>query len=163
MSHTSGVSGWDPPFTVEDMYDWQTATTRLAGQAPWWEPGTASGYHANNQGHLVGELVRPITGKPLKQFVVEDLAPPLRADLQIGAREQDWGRIADVVPPRRWPSTWPTYPRTARSCAPSPDQSPTPARRTPPAGGAPIWVPSTVTPTPDHWRGSCQSSRAAAR
>jgi CubicO group peptidase (beta-lactamase class C family) len=99
MSHTSGVSGWDPPFTVEDMYDWQTATTRLAGQAPWWEPGTASGYHANNQGHLVGELVRRLTGRPLKQFVAEELAAPLGADLQIGAREQDWGRIADVVPP----------------------------------------------------------------
>ena len=99
MSHTSGVSGWDPPFTVEDMYDWQAATTRLAGQAPWWEPGTASGYHANNQGHLVGELVRRLTGRPLKQFVAEELAAPLGADLQIGAREQDWGRIADVVPP----------------------------------------------------------------
>jgi CubicO group peptidase (beta-lactamase class C family) len=99
MSHTSGVSGWDPPFTVEDMYDWQTATTRLAGQAPWWEPGTASGYHANNQGHLVGELVRRITGTPLKQFVADELAAPLGADLQIGAGEQDWGRIADVVPP----------------------------------------------------------------
>ncbi len=99
MSHTSGVSGWDPPFTVEDMYDWQTATTRLAAQAPWWEPGTASGYHANNQGHLVGELVRRITGTPLKQFVADEIAAPLDADLQIGAREQDWGRIADVVPP----------------------------------------------------------------
>ena len=99
LSHTSGVSGWDPPFTVEDMYDWQTATARLAAQAPWWEPGTASGYHANNQGHLVGELVRRLTGRPLKQFVAEELAAPLGADLQIGAREQDWGRIADVVPP----------------------------------------------------------------
>ena len=51
MSHTSGVAGWDPPFVVEDMYDWDTSTARLAAQAPWWEPGTASGYHANNQGH----------------------------------------------------------------------------------------------------------------
>ena len=99
MSHTSGVSGWDPPFTVEDMYDWEAATTRLAAQAPWWEPGTASGYHANDQGHLVGELVRRITGTPLKQFVADELAAPLGADLQIGAGEQDWGRIADVVPP----------------------------------------------------------------
>jgi CubicO group peptidase (beta-lactamase class C family) len=99
MSHTSGVSGWDPPFTVEDMYDWDTATARLAAQRPWWEPGTASGYHANDQGHLVGEVVRRITGTPLKQFVAQELAGPLGADLQIGALEQDWGRIADVVPP----------------------------------------------------------------
>lgn len=55
LSHTSGVSGWDAPFSTEDMYDWDGSTRRLAGQAPWWEPGTASGYHAQNQGHLVGE------------------------------------------------------------------------------------------------------------
>ncbi len=99
MSHTSGVSGWDKPFTVEEMYDWGTSTARLAAQAPWWEPGTASGYHANDQGHLVGEVVRRITGRSLKQFVAEELAGPLGADLQIGASEQDWGRVADVVPP----------------------------------------------------------------
>src|SRR3954453_18862062 len=29
MSHTSGVAGWDPPFTVTDMYDWETSTGRL--------------------------------------------------------------------------------------------------------------------------------------
>ncbi len=99
MSHTSGVSGWDQPFTVEDMYDWEKSTARLAAQAPWWEPGTASGYHAQNQGHLVGEVVRRVSGLPLKRFVAEEIAGPLGADFQIGAGEEDWGRIAPVVPP----------------------------------------------------------------
>ncbi len=99
LSHTSGVSGWDAPFEVPDMYDWETSTQRLAAQAPWWEPGTASGYHANNQGHLVGELVRRVTGVRLKQFVAEQIAGPLGADFQIGAAERDWPRIAPVVPP----------------------------------------------------------------
>lgn len=99
LSHTSGVSGWEQPFAIEDMYDWELATTRLAGQAPWWPPGSASGYHASNQGHLVGEVVRRVDGRPLKQFVAEELAGPLDADFQIGAREADWGRVADVVPP----------------------------------------------------------------
>ncbi|MGZ4178514.1 MAG: serine hydrolase domain-containing protein [Solirubrobacteraceae bacterium] len=99
LSHTSGVSGWDPPFEVPDMYDWTTSTQRLAAQAPWWEPGTASGYHANNQGHLVGEVVRRVTGLPLKQFVAQEIAGPLGADFQIGAAERDWPRIAPVVPP----------------------------------------------------------------
>jgi CubicO group peptidase (beta-lactamase class C family) len=99
MSHTSGVSGWDPPFSIKDMYDWTTSTERLADQAPWWEPGTASGYHANNQGHLVGEVIRRITNKTFKQFVADEIAGPLGADFQIGARETDWGRIAPVVPP----------------------------------------------------------------
>jgi CubicO group peptidase (beta-lactamase class C family) len=99
LSHTSGVSGWEQPFTLADMYDWDTATARLAAQAPWWEPGTASGYHANDQGHLVGEVVRRVSGKPFRQFVAEELAGPAGADFQVGAREEDWPRIAPVVPP----------------------------------------------------------------
>ena len=99
MSHTSGVSGWDPPFSIKDMYDWETSTEQLARQRPWWEPGTASGYHANNQGHLVGEVIRRITNKTFKQFVADEIAGPLNADFQIGAKESDWGRIADVIPP----------------------------------------------------------------
>ncbi len=99
MSHSSGVSGLDQPAVVEDLYDWQQSTSRMADQAPWWEPGTASGYHALNYGHLVGELVRRISGTTLKQFVAEAIAGPLGADFQIGATESDWGRIADVVPP----------------------------------------------------------------
>jgi len=99
MSHTSGVAGWDPPFSISDMYDWETSTERLARQEPWWEPGTASGYHANNQGHLVGEVIRRITNKTFKKFVADEIAGPLGADYQIGARESDWSRIAPVVPP----------------------------------------------------------------
>jgi CubicO group peptidase (beta-lactamase class C family) len=99
LSHTSGVSGWEAPFTTEDMYDREAATRQLATQAPWWEPGTASGYHAQNQGHLVGELVRRLTGKTLKTFVAQEIAGPLGADFQIGAIEADWDRIAPVTPP----------------------------------------------------------------
>ena len=99
MSHSSGVPALDQPAVTEDLYDWEEATSRFAAQAPWWEPGTASGYHALNYGHLVGEIVRRISGKTLKQFVAEEIAGPLGADFQIGAAESDWGRIADVVPP----------------------------------------------------------------
>ena len=99
MSHTSGVSGWDQPFVAEDMYDWEKSTSRLAAQAPWWEPGTASGYHAQNQGHLLGEIVRRVSGLPLKQFVAERIAAPLGVDLQIGAKAEDDDRVAEIIPP----------------------------------------------------------------
>ncbi len=99
LSHTSGVSGLDQPAVIEDLYDWQKATARFAAQAPWWEPGSASGYHALNFGHLTGEVLRRITGKTLKQYVAEEIAGPLGADFQIGAAPSDAGRIAPVVPP----------------------------------------------------------------
>jgi CubicO group peptidase (beta-lactamase class C family) len=99
LSYTSGVSGWEAPFTIDDVYDWGKATSQLARQAPWWPPGTASGYHLLNYGHLVGEIVRRITGRMLKDFVREEIAGPLGADIQIGARVQDGQRIAEVIPP----------------------------------------------------------------
>ena len=99
LSHTSGVSGLDQPAVVEDLYDWDKSTARFAAQAPWWEPGTASGYHALNFGHLIGEVLRRITGKSLKQFVGEEIAGPLGADFQIGAAQKDWSRISNVIPP----------------------------------------------------------------
>ncbi len=99
LSHTSGVSGWDLPFTTEDMYDWDKSTAALAAQAPWWEPGTASGYHAHNQGHLIGEVMRRVTGHSLKEFVRDEIAGPLHADFQIGAKPADYERIAEIIGP----------------------------------------------------------------
>ena len=99
LAHTSGVSGWEPPFGIEDIYDWDKATSHLARQAPWWQPGTASGYHAVNYGHLIGEVIRRATGKTLKEFVRDEIAEPLGADVQIGARDDDYPRIAELIPP----------------------------------------------------------------
>jgi len=99
LAHTSGVSGWDTPFSTEEMYDWDKSTAALAAQAPWWEPGTASGYHAHNQGHLIGEVMRRVTGRSLKEFVRDEIAGPLGADFQIGARPEDYDRIAEIIVP----------------------------------------------------------------
>jgi CubicO group peptidase (beta-lactamase class C family) len=98
LTHSSGVSGWDQPVVVEDVYDWEKSTSMLAAQAPWWKPGTASGYHALTHGHLIGEVLRRVTGTTLKQFVADEIAGPLDADFQIGARPEDSDRIAEIVP-----------------------------------------------------------------
>ncbi len=99
LSYTSGVSGWDAPVVLDDLYDWERSTARLAAQAPWWPPGTASGYHALNSGHLVGEVVRRITGRGLKAFFDDEIARPLGADFHIGLPESELHRCSPVVPP----------------------------------------------------------------
>jgi len=99
MSHTSGVSGWAQPVVLEDLYDWDKATAKLAAQEPWWTPGSASGYHALNQGHLIGEVVRRITGRSLGCFFAEELAGPLGADFHIGLPDSEFHRVSNVVPP----------------------------------------------------------------
>ena len=99
MSHTSGVSAWAQPVEVADIYDWERSTSMLAAQAPWWEPGTASGYHALNQGHLVGEVIRRITGMKLGEFFRTQVAEVVGADFHIGLAPTEFGRIANVTPP----------------------------------------------------------------
>ncbi len=99
MSHTSGVSAWAQPVQVSDIYDWEKSTSMLAAQAPWWEPGTASGYHALNQGHLVGEVIRRITGMKLGEFFRTQVAEPLGVDFHIGLAPSEFGRVANVIPP----------------------------------------------------------------
>jgi CubicO group peptidase (beta-lactamase class C family) len=99
MSHTAGVSGWEMPFTLAELYDYDGAVAHLAAQAPWWEPGTASGYSLVNYGHIVGEIVRRISGKTLKAFVAEEIAAPLGADFTIGVPRSAYDRVSNVVPP----------------------------------------------------------------
>ena len=83
LSHTAGLPEFDPPVAVADLYDWRGATTRLARQAPRWEPGTLAGYHSVAQGFLVGEVVRRITGQSLA-------APPGDQGATTG-----WIRVSD--------------------------------------------------------------------
>jgi CubicO group peptidase (beta-lactamase class C family) len=99
LSHTAGLPGWDEPLAVEDLYDWEKVTGLLAAQEPWWEPGTASGYHAVTQGYLVGEVVRRVTGQTVGTFFRERVAGPLGADFHIGLDPAEFGRIANVIPP----------------------------------------------------------------
>src|SRR5215510_2492355 len=57
LGHTSGLPGWSEPMTLADLLDREKATTLLARQAPWWEPGTKVGYHAITFGPLIGEVI----------------------------------------------------------------------------------------------------------
>jgi CubicO group peptidase (beta-lactamase class C family) len=97
LAHTAGLPDWDWP--VEDLYDWPSATARLAAQVPQWEPGSAAGYHSLTQGFLVGEVVRLITGQTLGGFFAQEVAGPLGADFHIGLPAQHDHRVALTVPP----------------------------------------------------------------
>ena len=97
LAHTAGLPDWDGP--IEDLYDWPSATARLAAQAPQWAPGSAAGYHSLTQGFLVGEVVRRITGRSLGDFFAEEVAGPLGADFHIGLPAEHDHRVALSVPP----------------------------------------------------------------
>src|SRR4051794_29884664 len=97
LSHTAGLPDWDGP--IEELYDWPSATARLAGQAPQWEPGSAAGYHSLTQGFLVGEVLRRVTGCSVGEFFAAEVAGPLGADFAIGLPSEHDDRVALAVPP----------------------------------------------------------------
>ena len=97
LAHTAGLPDWDGP--VEGVYDWPSATARLAARPPRWEPGTEAGYHSLTQGFLVGEVVRRITGRSVGEFFAEEVARPLGADFHIGLATEHDHRVALAVPP----------------------------------------------------------------
>jgi CubicO group peptidase (beta-lactamase class C family) len=99
LSHSSGVPAMDLPLSEALLYDHDAVCRQLATQPPWWKPGTASGYHALIQGHLIGEVVRRITGKSLGQYFREEWADPIGADFHIGLAPRHFDRVANLIPP----------------------------------------------------------------
>ncbi len=99
MSHTAGLCGWTEHLEPEQLADWERCTSLLAAQEPWWEPGTASGYHAVTQGYLIGEVVRRITGVSIGAWFASEVAAPLGADFFIGLPESEDARVSFVIPP----------------------------------------------------------------
>src|SRR5262249_9227031 len=100
LAHTAGLPDWDGP--IEDLYDWPSATARLAAQAPQWEPGTAAGYHSLTQGFLVGEIVRRGTPPNPGDLVPQAEPGPRGAGFHIGLpAEHDDGVALTVPPPSR--------------------------------------------------------------
>jgi CubicO group peptidase (beta-lactamase class C family) len=71
----------------------------LAAEAPWWEPGSVSGYHALTYGYLVGEVVRRISGTTLGAFFRTEVAARLGADFHIGLPATEDHRVAEMIPP----------------------------------------------------------------
>ncbi|MGA0600256.1 serine hydrolase domain-containing protein [Caulobacter sp. KR2-114] len=105
LSHQAGLPVWQAPLPEGALYDWDLAASRLAAEAPLWEPGTAHGYHGVTIGWLEGELVRRVTGKSIGQFFREDVAGPLGADAWIGLPEAEHHRAADLILPQADPGS----------------------------------------------------------
>ncbi|MCX5084891.1 serine hydrolase domain-containing protein [Streptomyces sp. NPDC001939] len=100
LSHRAGLAGLREPHSLEQLFDWELTTSRLAAQEPWWEPGSVSGYHALTYGFLVGEVVRRVSGLLPGAFLEREVTGPLGIDFTIGLPDKEAGRAAQLVHPR---------------------------------------------------------------
>ncbi len=73
----------------------------LAGQEPFWKPGSAHGYHARTYGFLIDELVRRIAGINIGAYFRNVFATPLGLDLWIGLPQELADDVAPIYAARR--------------------------------------------------------------
>jgi CubicO group peptidase (beta-lactamase class C family) len=97
MGHRSGVIGPRTRLTPEETLDWDVVCDRIAKAEPWWQPGTAQGYHMVSFGFILGEIVRRVTGRTLGEYLRKEIAEPLGIDVHIGLPAAEHHRCADMV------------------------------------------------------------------
>ncbi|ALO94351.1 Esterase [Streptomyces hygroscopicus subsp. limoneus] len=98
LAHRAGVPVLDRPLTPAEAADPALGAAAVAAQAPVWEPGTDHGYHAQTFGWLTGELLRRVTGRPVGEWIAEEIARPAGADLWLGLPESEHARVGRVGP-----------------------------------------------------------------
>lgn len=77
LTHQAGLPFVDADLGFEDLQAEAPVLRALEKQAPLWEPGTRFAYHAVTFGHLVGEVIRRVSGSRLADFFAEEVARPL--------------------------------------------------------------------------------------
>ncbi|HVS50668.1 MAG TPA: serine hydrolase domain-containing protein [Candidatus Dormibacteraeota bacterium] len=117
--HKSGLAAVDRPLGLDDVIAWNPCVEALEAQRPYWEPGTAHGYHTWTFGWLAGEIIRRVTGVSVGKFVAERIAKPLQAEFWIGLPESLNARVAPVLPPIPPAPGTPPDPHAARIADPS--------------------------------------------
>jgi CubicO group peptidase (beta-lactamase class C family) len=99
LSHQAGLPANRRPLRPGGLYDWESMTAELAAEEPFWPPGTRQAYAAVTFGHLVGEVVRRVSGRPFDAFFRAEIAGPLGLDFHIGLAEEHEDRVAPTIRP----------------------------------------------------------------
>lgn len=97
LSHRAGLPAVRRRLPPGAMLDRRIMVDALGAERPWWEPGTAHGYHVNTFGFLVDEVVRRAVGRSLRTILREEVAGPLGADVAIGVPPGAEGRVAECI------------------------------------------------------------------
>ncbi|MGW7440259.1 serine hydrolase domain-containing protein [Streptomyces sp. NPDC054849] len=97
LAHQAGLVATDAGFDYDEIADDALIAARLAAQKPFWEPGTAYGYHAFVIGALTGEVVRRATGRSVQELYEERVRAPYGLDLHLGLPASEEGRWKPVL------------------------------------------------------------------
>ena len=132
LTHTAGF-----PYADDSLHPppWPELVQLICDAPAMWEPGTAAGYHGTSAHVILGELVRVVDGRPIAEYVAEEVFGPLGiTDSYVALRPSSSTRCARAS-------------RRSATCSPRPGPTYCPASTS-----------STTTPT-----STCARSRPATR
>ncbi|WP_214408724.1 serine hydrolase domain-containing protein [Sphaerisporangium fuscum] len=98
LAHRAGLIGIEGGFSTAELADDRLIAQRLAAHRPYWEPGTAYGYHAFVIGALTGEVVRRATGRSIQELYEERVRAPYDLDFHLGLPEDLEPRYVQARP-----------------------------------------------------------------
>ncbi|MEE8398319.1 MAG: serine hydrolase domain-containing protein [Desulfobacterales bacterium] len=111
LMHEAGIPQMPEMTSSMMILDWDKMCAAVADLEPLWEAGTKVGYHALTFGWILGEVIRKVDGRPVGQFVQEEICQPLgMRDIFIGIPEEDVSRVAKRMAPPPMPDMAPFPP-----------------------------------------------------
>lgn len=98
LTHSSGLPSVDRVLTMDEHVAGELEN-ELERQEPYWDPGTAYGYHSITWGTLLDGLYRRALGVDVAEVIRTKIAEPLGLDLSLGATEQQLPRVRPLHRP----------------------------------------------------------------
>ena len=97
LCHQAGLPAIRDILPAEALYDWQTMTSVLAAEDPWWTSGQGHGYAAITYGWLVGEMIRRADGRGPGESIAARISRPLGLDFHVGLPDEEFHRVAHIA------------------------------------------------------------------
>ena len=94
IAQRSGVPQTPVGYTPDWLSDWDRICRGVADLEPMFRPGERTSYASLTFGHMIGEVIRRIDGRPIGQFLQEEVAGPLGADVYLGVPDAALPRVA---------------------------------------------------------------------
>lgn len=95
LAHQTGVPQRPAGYTPEWMPDWDRMCRGIADLAPMFPVGERTAYHSLNYGYIVGEILRRVDGRPIAQFLQDEICKPLGIDgAWLGVPDGELSRVA---------------------------------------------------------------------
>lgn len=100
LSHRAGIPNAPrEALTLETIEDWQLQRSYMYDAKPMSRAGKRQAYHAVSGGNLLGEVVREITGKDVREVLAEEILDPLGFRwMNYGVAPEDVARVAQNYP-----------------------------------------------------------------